>query len=48
MADHAAVARELRRAARQLAPDLGYGRALYCRALARHEYRKTIEKLLDS
>jgi len=35
MEDLAAAAGELRRAARQLAPDLGYGRALYCRALAR-------------
>jgi tetratricopeptide (TPR) repeat protein len=29
------ASRELRRAARQLAPDLVYGRALYCQALAR-------------
>jgi tetratricopeptide (TPR) repeat protein len=35
MADLAGAAGELRRAAGQLAPDLGYGRALYCRALAR-------------
>jgi hypothetical protein len=34
-ADRAAAAQELRRAAGLLAPDLGYGRALYCRALAR-------------
>jgi len=46
-ADHAAAARELRRAARQLAPDLGYGRALYCRALARlrREQRRWEEAL---
>jgi tetratricopeptide (TPR) repeat protein len=33
--DHRAAARELRRVAGQLLPDLGYSRALYCRALAR-------------
>jgi len=33
--DPASAARELRRAAGHLAPDLCYGRALYCRALAR-------------
>jgi len=42
MEDLAAAAAELRRAAGQLAPDLGYGRALYCRALAtlRREQRR--------
>jgi tetratricopeptide (TPR) repeat protein len=40
-ADRAAAARELRRAAGQLAPDLGYGRALYCRALARLRREQT-------
>jgi tetratricopeptide (TPR) repeat protein len=35
MSDRTAAARELRRAAGELEPDLGYGRALYCRALAR-------------
>ena len=34
-ADRSAAGRELRRAANQLAPDLGYARALYCLALAR-------------
>jgi tetratricopeptide (TPR) repeat protein len=34
-ADRAGAGRELRRAASQLAPDLGYARALYCLALAR-------------
>lgn len=46
-ADRAAADRELRRAAGQLAPDLGYGRALYCRALARlrREQRRWEEAL---
>jgi tetratricopeptide (TPR) repeat protein len=46
-ADLAAAARELRRAAGQLAPDLGYGRAQYCRALARlrREQRRWEEAL---
>ncbi|HXM69838.1 MAG TPA: hypothetical protein VN970_01795, partial [Thermoanaerobaculia bacterium] len=46
-ADRAAAARELRRAAGQLEPDLGYGRALYCRALARlrREQRRWEEAL---
>jgi tetratricopeptide (TPR) repeat protein len=35
LSDRSAAARELRRAASQLAPDLRYGRALYCLALAR-------------
>jgi tetratricopeptide (TPR) repeat protein len=35
LSDRSAAARELRRAASQLAPDLPYGRALYCLALAR-------------
>jgi tetratricopeptide (TPR) repeat protein len=34
-ADRSAAGRELRRAANQLEPDLGYARALYCLALAR-------------
>ncbi|HVR08036.1 MAG TPA: hypothetical protein VMW75_08310 [Thermoanaerobaculia bacterium] len=34
-ADRSGAGRELRRAACQLAPDLGYARALYCLALAR-------------
>jgi len=47
MADRAAASRELRRAAGKLAPDLGYGRALYCRALARlrREQRRWEEAL---
>jgi tetratricopeptide (TPR) repeat protein len=47
MANRAAAARELRRAAGKLAPDLGYGRALYCRALARlrREQRRWEEAL---
>jgi tetratricopeptide (TPR) repeat protein len=47
MADLAAAAGELRRAAGQLAPDLGYGRALYCRVLARlrREQRRWEEAL---
>jgi tetratricopeptide (TPR) repeat protein len=46
-ADRAAAARELRRAAGQLAPDLGYGRAQYCLALARlrREQRRLEEAL---
>jgi hypothetical protein len=47
MADRATAGRELRRAAGQLAPDLGYGRALYCRAMARlrREQRRWEEAL---
>jgi tetratricopeptide (TPR) repeat protein len=47
MKDLAAASGELRRAAGQLAPDLGYGRALYCRALARlrREQRRWEEAL---
>ena len=47
MEDLAAAVGELRRAAGQLAPDLGYGRALYCRALARlrREQRRWEEAL---
>jgi tetratricopeptide (TPR) repeat protein len=47
MADLAEAARELRRAGGQLALDLGYGRAVYCRALARlrREQRRWEEAL---
>jgi tetratricopeptide (TPR) repeat protein len=47
IADRAGAVRELRRAARLLEPQLGYGRALYCRALARlrREQRRWEEAL---
>lgn len=46
-ADRPSAVRELRRAARLLAPELGYGRALFCRALARlrREQRRWEEAL---
>jgi tetratricopeptide (TPR) repeat protein len=46
-ADRSGAGRELRRAASQLAPDLGYARALYCLALARlrHQERRWEEAL---
>jgi tetratricopeptide (TPR) repeat protein len=47
LGDRPNAVRELRRAGAQLAPDLGYGRALYCRALARlrREQRRWEEAL---